>query len=110
MVAPSQSTIVPLYASWNDRVYVLKGTNAKCKKLWQTIPKSIWWIIWLARNDYIFNGIPPSPKDTTSKVKRWILESTSKLKNISTMSSDFVVWLGISPTVIGRNVSFLKPI
>ena len=26
------------------------------------------------------------------------------------MSSDFVVWLGISPAVIGRNVSFLKPI
>ena len=68
----------------------------------------IWWITWLVQNYFIFNGISLSPKDAASKVKRLILESTSKSKNNSMLSSDFVEWLGIPHTVIGRN-AFIKP-
>ena len=32
VAAPSQSAIIPLYASWHERNYVLKGTNSENKK------------------------------------------------------------------------------
>ena len=47
---------VMLFKNWQSRYPGTLPSSHEWRKIWQAIPKFIWWKIWLARNDLIFNN------------------------------------------------------
>ena len=60
-------TLPQLLTNWNN---IFLGNLRKkpiLKRLWNTIPKNLWWQIWLARNRVIFKGEKVGPNGIVSK-------------------------------------------
>ena len=71
--APLNSDPAILFKSWQTR-YPNSSTNLAWRKNWQAIPKFVWWKIWLARNDLIFNSKKSKPANVALKAKDFLLE------------------------------------
>ena len=64
--------------NWKSR-YPRKGSiSLGWSKIWQAIPKFIWWKIWLARNDLIFNNRLTKPEIVAGKANAMLLEAMGK--------------------------------
>ena len=59
--SPKNIEIVNLFLNWKSRYPRNDSISPGWSKIWQAIPKFIWWKIWLARNDLIFNNILTKP-------------------------------------------------
>ena len=65
---------VSLFANWQSRYPRIPSTSHEWRKIWQAIPKFLWWKIWLARNDLIFNSKVTEPELVAIKAKALLLE------------------------------------
>ena len=72
--SPSNIELVILFANWNSRYPWILSTSHEWRKIWQAIPKFLWWKFWLARNDLIFNSKVTKPYIVATKVKDLLLE------------------------------------
>ena len=71
---------VTLFKNWQSRYPGALPSSHAWRKIWQAIPKFIWWKIWLARNDSIFNSKIPKPEIVASKAKAFLLEAVGNIQ------------------------------
>ena len=71
--APLHSDPVILFKNWQSR-YPGSAISPTWRKIWQAIPKFVWWKIWLERNDLIFNNKNSNPENVAIKAKAFLLE------------------------------------
>ena len=74
---------VTLFKNWQSRYPDVLPSSHAWRKIWQAIPKFIWWKIWFARNDSIFNNKVPKPEFVASKAKDFLLEAVGSLQLVS---------------------------
>ena len=77
---PLNAEPVILFKNWQSRYRGALSSNHAWRKIWQAIPKFIWWKLWLARNDMIFNGKILKPEIVASKAKSFLLEAVGNLQ------------------------------
>ena len=63
-----------LFKNWQSRYPGSLSISQEWRQIWQAMPKFIWWIIWLARNDLIFNNKFSKSKIVALKDKAFLLE------------------------------------
>jgi ribonuclease HI len=78
ILAFPQSTVVELFASWNNIYPFGIPTKSFWRKIWTAVPKYVCWQIWLARNDQIFNRNRHSPLQVAVKAKAFLLEAAQQ--------------------------------
>ena len=71
---------VNLFKNWKRRYPDILSTSYEWRKIWQAIPKFLWWKIWLARNDSIFNSKVIKPEIVAIKDKVLLLEVVGNVK------------------------------
>ena len=91
--APLNYDTVILFKSWQSR-YPGSLISPTWRKMWQAISKVVWWEIWLARNDLIFNSKISKPETVALKAKDFLLEvvGNPQLEEIKLESEH--KWLG----------------
>ena len=62
--------------------------------MWQVIPKFVWWKIWLARNDSVFNSKVIKPKIIAIKAKALLLEVVGNVQIDAIKLEADHKWLG----------------
>ena len=72
----------------------LLSTSYKWRKIWQAISKILWWKIWLARNDSIFNNKFIKPKIVAIKAKALLLEVVGNVQIDAIKLEAEHKWLG----------------
>ena len=85
---------VILFKNWQSRYPGALPFSHAWRKIWQAIPKFIWWKIWLARNDSIFNSKISKPEIVASKAKAFILEAVANYQIDEIKSEPEHKWLG----------------
>ena len=53
---PLSAELVTLFKNWQSRYPGTLSSSHVWRKIWKAITKFIWWKIWLARNDLVFNN------------------------------------------------------
>ena len=98
--APFQISVVELFSSWEKGISEQEwktDANVKIvdwKKVWQLIPKYIWWKLWLVRNDGIFSNKQSTPAQVASTIKFLITESIGNSSSLSMLPDKVNEWLG----------------
>ena len=89
------------------------SNNLEWRKIWQAIPKFVWWKVWLARNELIFNSKPTKPEIVVAKAKAMLLEVVgNKFKIDPIKFIDEHNWLGLlqqDKIHMGYDRPFTKP-
>ena len=67
--------VVSLFCSWKERYPRVLKKKSIWTRIWLSIPKFIYWKLWLETNDMIFNNIVHSPLTVVAKAKVLLLES-----------------------------------
>ena len=78
--APLNFEPVIIFKNWQSRYHGALPSSHAWRKIWQAIPKFIWWKIWLDRNDLIFNSKNLKPEIVASKAKDFLLEAVGNLQ------------------------------
>ena len=79
------------------------------EKIWQIVPKCIWWKVWTTRNDGIFNSMQTTPLSVANKIKFLITESACSSFFMSSLSIEVNEWLGnCTLSIINLNSSKLS--
>lgn len=73
-----QCSVVNLFADWNNQYPQSIPIKSFQNKVWIAIPKFVYWQIWLARNDQIFNGHHLPPLQVAAKAKAFLLEAAQQ--------------------------------
>ena len=74
MSALVQTEIVSLFLNWKLRYPRNSSISLEWSKIWQAILKFLWWKLWLAQNDLIFNNRFTKPEIVAAKAKAILLE------------------------------------
>jgi len=74
IATPTKISVVELFSTWKDR-YPSLSFNSLWAKVWITIPKLVWWKLWLARNEQTFNNTAWTPNMVAAKAKGLLLET-----------------------------------
>ena len=61
--------------------------------MWQAIPKFLWWKLWLARNDLIFNNRFTKPDIVATKAEAMLLEAVGNQIKIDPSTIEYQ-WIG----------------
>jgi hypothetical protein len=109
--APRQISVVDLFSSWKARYPQEIQSSPTWRRIWQAIPKYICWKLWLARNDQIFNNMPPSPSTVVAKEKSFLLETVANhfATNEITLLPEEKKWTGTF-TFRDRNSNHCSPL
>ena len=91
---PLNAEPIILFKNWQSRYRGALSSNHAWRKIWQAIPKFIWWKLWLARNDMIFNGKILKPEIVASKAKAFLLEAIGNLQIAGNNLEAEQNWLG----------------
>ena len=83
-----------LFKKWQKRYPDLLSTSYEWRKIWQAIPKFLWWKIWLARNDSIFNSKVIKPEMVAIKTKALLLEVVGNVQIDAIKFEAEHKWLG----------------
>ena len=103
---------VILFKNWQSRYRGALSSNHAWRKIWQAIPNFIWWKLWLARNDMIFNGKIPKPEIVASKAKAFLLEIIGNLQIAGSNLEAEQNWLGsksMDKIQMGLSKPVIKP-
>ena len=95
VTTPSNIELVSLFARWMSRYPGILSNSHEWRKIWQSIPKFLWWKIWLERNELIFNSKAMKPEIVATKATALLLEVVGKKFQIE--SNKFTAkhkWLG----------------
>ena len=93
IAAPSGSTMPVVFSNWME-IVPTSNYSSIGRITWYIIPKWIWWAIWLAQNDLLFNAKVWTPAKVAIKVKLQILEILRTCS--SSMPQEMIEWLGCS--------------
>ena len=105
IVTPLGMTVPDVYATWKDKIILSKGSQTGWSNAWYILPKTVWWLVWIARNDYLFNCRVWSCIEVAGKIKNQILEI---MKNCnSKIPQEISEWLGSG--VKGNELKTSKP-
>ena len=109
--APIHSDPVILFKNWQSR-YPGSTISPAWRKIWQAIPKFVWWKIWLARNDLIFNSKKSNPAMVALKANAFLLEvvGNPQLEEIKLEAGH--KWLGVrqeNKAQLGASKLVIKP-
>ena len=91
---PLFANLVILFKNWQSRYPGTLSYSHVWIKIWQAIPKFIWWKIWLARIDLIFNSKLSKPEIVASKAKAFLLEVAGNIRIVGTNLEAEHNWLG----------------
>ena len=83
-----------LFKNWYSRYPCSLPASHEWRKIWQAIPKFLWWKIWLARNDSIFNSKVTKSKIVAIKAKALLLELVGNFQIDSIKFEAEHRWLG----------------
>ena len=92
---PLNAEPVTLFKDWQSRYLDTLSSSHAWRKIWQAIPKFIWWKIWLARNDLIFNSKLLKLEIAASKDKAFLLEVAGNLRIFGTNLEAEQNWLSL---------------
>ena len=101
-----------LFKNWQSRYPGTLPSSHEWRKIWQAIPKFIWWKIWLVRNDLIFNNKIQKSEIVASKAKAFLLEAVGSHQVDGTKLEAKLNWLGtkqVDNTQIGFSRPVIKP-
>ena len=109
--APLHYDPVILFENWQFR-YLGSSVSPAWRKIWQAIPKFVWWKIWLERNDLIFNSKISKPENVALKAKAFLLEvvGNPQLEEIKLEVEH--KWLGVrqeNKAQLGASKPVIKP-
>ena len=91
---PLNSEPVNLFKNWKIRYPDLLSPSYDWRKIWQAIPKFLWWKNWLARNDSIFNSKVIKPEIVAIKAKALLLEVVGNVQIDAIKLEAKHKWLG----------------
>ena len=85
---------VNLFKNCKTRHPGLLSTSYDWRKIWQAIPKFLWWKIWLARNESIFNSKVIKLEIVAIKAKALLLEVVGNVQIDAIKLEAEQKWLG----------------
>eukprot|EP00253_Pinus_taeda_P023626 PITA_23626 len=72
--SPSQITVSDLFVEWSQFYPQRIPYKSFWRKVWNALPKFVYWQIWLARNQKIFNDLNHTPLQVVAKARSLLLE------------------------------------
>jgi hypothetical protein len=94
LILPQEVTI--LLQNWSSLCPFQKEKKDQISTLWRTLPKFIFWNIWLERNNRLFRETKSSPAQVATKTKAYFGESAPyfyKAKNSRPLEAEEEHWI-----------------